>query len=476
MANIRREVMDEFTEIQLIRSIQETQDKRACEELIRRYYGVLRQLTKYKIPDHTDIDDIVQEVLIKVVTKIDQLREPSKFREWVQKIVYSHINDYYRTIHPKGNHATVHNIHLSNELLDVYMVTESSENEIMHKLEMSDIYDIILGFPNDNIKPFLLHHLCNLSYVGIAAVTQEKPSTIRGRIARAKSSLSKELFDKTVPEEVRSRLATKLSQIATDGSYVAHHLKADYFQNKVLLDELDSRRIEKTKPIIYFSESFDNLMIISELKKDLSTCIIKVKSREAIPILINRIPPQKNIYCIFLSTEYLNYAKKYIHFTSEIPSISFLATPTSSVAYSGYATGQVIESSLEDTPILSCLFQQDPMLGVMLNKLKQEYGSDEQNYRFFSISDPSKEMIQAYAFFVKVDAHLCELGRYIRFNKSDDNAVKMCIAAGTESLIRQGMYISNTGVTENDTCFLDIAPLIGFRESYRFISGIAQRI
>ena len=47
------------------------------------------------------------------------------------------------------------------------------------------------------------------------------------------------MFDTDVPQEVRTRLAAKLSQIATDGSYVIHHLQTDYFQNKLLLDELD---------------------------------------------------------------------------------------------------------------------------------------------------------------------------------------------------------------------------------------------
>ena len=162
--------MHNLTDIQLIRHIQTTQDEHACEELIRRYYGVLRQLVKYKVPARTDIDDIVQEVMIKVITKIDQLRDPSKFKPWIYRIVRSQIQDYFRTAYPQIENTIANEEHT---LLDTHLVTESSEDAILHKLEMSDIYDIILGFPVENVKPFLLHHLDNLSYAEIAAVTQE---------------------------------------------------------------------------------------------------------------------------------------------------------------------------------------------------------------------------------------------------------------------------------------------------------------
>ena len=66
--------MHKLADHQLIKLIQESQNEQACEELIRRYYGILRQLVKYKVPAYADIDDIVQEILIKMITKIDQLR------------------------------------------------------------------------------------------------------------------------------------------------------------------------------------------------------------------------------------------------------------------------------------------------------------------------------------------------------------------------------------------------------------------
>src|SRR5690606_37854880 len=124
----------------------------------------------------------------------------SKFKPWIYRIVRSQIQDYFRTAYPQIEKTIANEEHT---LLDTYLVTESSEDSILHKLEMSDIYDIILGFPVENVKPFLLHHLDNLSYAEIAAVTQEKPSTVRGRIARTKSSLGREMFDRSVPQEIR---------------------------------------------------------------------------------------------------------------------------------------------------------------------------------------------------------------------------------------------------------------------------------
>ena len=36
--------------------------------------------------------------------------------------------------------------------------------------------------------------------------------------------------------------------------------------------------------------------------------------------------------------------------------------------------------------------------------------------------------------------------------------LRACIAAGTESLVSLGFYVSNTGVQENDRVFLELAP------------------
>jgi len=464
--------MDTLSDIQLIRQIQETNDEPACEELIRRYYGILRQLVKYKVPAHTDVDDLVQEILIKVITRIDQLRDPSKFKPWIHKIVYSQIQDYYRTALPQRKHSINQEEY---ELLDTYLITESSEDAILHKLEMSDIYDIILGFPGENIKPFLLHHIDNLSYAEIAAVTNEKPSTVRGRIARVKSSLGSKIFNRTIPQEVRTRLAAKLSQIATDGSYVIHHLQAYYFQNKALLDELDPRRTAATRPTVYFSRSLDNLMIISEINPDLLVCLIKVKSKNAIPILLNRIATTKQLHCIFLSTEYLDYAKKYLTFISESTYTSFVASPSSKVE-SVRSPHLIVESSLEHLAALNFLLELDPKLTYIINQANKEYGDDLGNYKIYAAYDPLTNDLCAYAFFVQVDTYLWELSRYVSFVKSSDEAVRSCIAAGTESLLNQGFFISNIGVQESDRVFLDVATSLGFKELYRFTSGMVKKI
>lgn len=39
-----------------------------------------------------------------------------------------------------------------------------------------------------------------------------------------------------------------------------------------------------------------------------------------------------------------------------------------------------------------------------------------------------------------------------------------------------GFYVSNTGVQENDRVFLELAPLMGYQELYRFTSGMVEKI
>ena len=125
-------------------------------------------------------------------------------------------------------------------------------------------------------------------------------------------------------------------------------------------------------------------MIISEINPDLLVCLIKVKSKNAIPILLNRIATTKQLHCIFLSTEYLDYAKKYLTFISESTYLSYVASPSSKVE-SVRSPHLIVESSLEHLAALNFLLELDPKLSFIVNQANKEYGLDLGNYRIYAL-------------------------------------------------------------------------------------------
>ncbi len=458
--------MHEFSNKQLIKLIQAKSNEEAFNELFKRYHGKIRQLLSYKVPP-SSIDDLMQEIFITIFTNIDQLKALDKFDPWLNRIVYTKLNDHYRNSYKEEKTS----LEQENQiLLDTFLVSDSSEDVAITKFKLSDIHDIIVKVPSEKIEAFLLHHLYGISYDEIAAITDEKHSTVRGKIARAKISIFNEIFSKSTSKEIRESISTKISHRVSDRGYLKRYLKADYYQNQELLEAINPKRASIRKPKVYFHQSLDNIMILADINKDILACFIKVKCKTSIPVLLNRISTKKRVHCVFLSTEYIKDAKKYLDFTTgETMNYSFFASPSANIK--SPASQSVTESSLGKNIILDYLQERDPKLRRLINTLIKEYGNDPSRYKFFTTTDPITEKISAYAFFLKSDTHLWGLGRYISFDKSSDIPIQSCIAVGTCELLNQNYYVSNTGITETDKVFLEIAPRLGFEVAYRFASG-----
>src|SRR5882757_5701033 len=66
-------------------------NKSSLEELLRRHKDFIYNLSLKMTWDREDAADISQEVLIKVITKLDSFRKDSSFRTWLYRITVNHI-------------------------------------------------------------------------------------------------------------------------------------------------------------------------------------------------------------------------------------------------------------------------------------------------------------------------------------------------------------------------------------------------
>ncbi len=71
-------------------------DKQALEVLVRRYAPWIHNLAWRMVGDPIEAEDVVQESLIKVVTRLSSFRGESRFRTWLYTIVTRHVLDLKR--------------------------------------------------------------------------------------------------------------------------------------------------------------------------------------------------------------------------------------------------------------------------------------------------------------------------------------------------------------------------------------------
>lgn len=70
--------------------------KLSIEQIWEEFSSDLHAFISRRVSNHSDVEDILQDVFIKIHTNIDSLKEDMKIRSWVYQITRNTIIDYYR--------------------------------------------------------------------------------------------------------------------------------------------------------------------------------------------------------------------------------------------------------------------------------------------------------------------------------------------------------------------------------------------
>ncbi|WP_190127353.1 sigma-70 family RNA polymerase sigma factor [Streptomyces mashuensis] len=82
-------------------------DDRAREKLIAAYLPLLYNIVGRALSGHADVDDVVQETLLRVVRDLPGLRAPESFRSWLVSITLRQINTYWQRQRALAGRTTV---------------------------------------------------------------------------------------------------------------------------------------------------------------------------------------------------------------------------------------------------------------------------------------------------------------------------------------------------------------------------------
>jgi len=71
-------------------------DREALERLLGEYLPLVYNVVGRALHGHADVDDVVQETMLRVVRRLPELRDPDSFRSWVMAITIRQIQDRAR--------------------------------------------------------------------------------------------------------------------------------------------------------------------------------------------------------------------------------------------------------------------------------------------------------------------------------------------------------------------------------------------
>src|SRR3954469_7472861 len=69
-------------------------DRRALDELVTTSLPLVYSIVRRALDGHDDVDDVVQDVMVRVLNRLGALRRPESFRSWLTAI----------TVHQVGTH------------------------------------------------------------------------------------------------------------------------------------------------------------------------------------------------------------------------------------------------------------------------------------------------------------------------------------------------------------------------------------
>ncbi len=175
-------------DIELITRCQEG-DRQAFNRLVMQYQNLVYNFLYRLAPNWNDIDDLAQEVFVKVYHSIKKLKDVSQFKNWLHSIAVNVYIDEQRR-RKKQQERFVSDERVLNSR------TDPNENPGQH-LERKELHkrlqEAIEQLPEEFKIAIILRELQELSYEEIAKTLNTSIGTIRSRIFRGRKLLQQSL-------------------------------------------------------------------------------------------------------------------------------------------------------------------------------------------------------------------------------------------------------------------------------------------
>ena len=177
--------MASLTDISLVAQVAISGNKRAFDELVRRYQSPVRRFFLHQtLGDSQLSDDLAQDTFIKAYMNIASFRGLASFQTWIMRIAYNVFYDYCRKMsHEKLVMSNV-NVEMKNG-----SVAHSSFLTSHSSLKM-DLYAALALLKPDERTCITLQLIDGYDIAAIAKITQIKEGTVKSHLSRGKEKLA----------------------------------------------------------------------------------------------------------------------------------------------------------------------------------------------------------------------------------------------------------------------------------------------
>lgn len=188
-------------EASLIRAAQ-AGERFALERLWARHRPWLAALVLAHSPSREEVEDLLQEIALRVVREIGKLREPSALRAWLRKIAL-------HTSASAGRKGTRRDRLLKPWGHELQEIEDPFEDDARERSRVEDeverVFAMARRLPESLREPLFLKAVRGMTQKEIALALEITEAAVETRLSRARAWLRMRLSDAGVSEECTAR-------------------------------------------------------------------------------------------------------------------------------------------------------------------------------------------------------------------------------------------------------------------------------
>jgi RNA polymerase sigma-70 factor, ECF subfamily len=170
-------------------------DKHAFSEIVHKYEDPIRRyIRRLGCSDNIDIDDVLQEIFIKVFINLNDYDPSLKFSSWLYRIAHNETISFFRKKNVRPSVLT-----LSTEDTDLFFAQLADDKDFLELANKRDdkrvIHDLLSELDPKYKEILILRYLEELSYTEISDILKIPEGTVGTLVNRGKKRL-KEILEK----------------------------------------------------------------------------------------------------------------------------------------------------------------------------------------------------------------------------------------------------------------------------------------
>lgn len=158
----------------------------AFQHIVKQYQNLVYSILNRMMNNDEDIEDVGQEVFIKVYDHLKSFKRESKLSTWIAKITYNVAVNYIKK-------NAKHQFNTIDDHSDFQFSSETPETKLIGKEFDIYINRLISELPLQYRSVITLYHLDDFSIQEIQKVTKFPEGTIKGYLFRARKLLKEKL-------------------------------------------------------------------------------------------------------------------------------------------------------------------------------------------------------------------------------------------------------------------------------------------